>query len=1121
MRFPLTVVLVVMYCGSVAQFQKFSHELFFNRYTTDDGLSHASCNTILRDSKGFVWFGTDDGLNRYDGHQFKVYKRKPDDSTSLIGNTVNVLWEDSLSRLWIGTSEGLSVYDRHLEKFRSYFLGTETFYPCIDLAPDPRRDRIWIAGGTLGLMYFDGKKDQPFVLSNAATSALNVLQVELVGDQLFIGTLTQGLYVLDLHTSRCEPVVIAEKKSVNPAIRAIAFEDGNLWIGTEGGGLKKLDVEKRNIMSFTKESGHISDNKVWSLAADSEKLWIGTDGGGLTVLNKATLKSNFFKHSYYNARSISSNTVRSVSIDPTGDLWFGTFNGGVSYLPSFAIKFHTFRKEPDTPFSLPHNAILCFYEQTDGTLLIGTDGGGLAYMKDGKFFKYNFPDGVKPPSVVLSIKETSEGDIFLGTYQEGLYKIGRNKAVKRFQFSPDDVSSISSNIVWDIEEDDDGMVWLATEVGLNRLYPWDTKFTNYRNAAPEEPKNIFTSEFSQTLLLDSAKTLWVGFFGELRSVYVPTGKVTRYIAGTNPKLHVPNKQILCLTLDAKDRNVIWFSSFGAGLIRLNTITRALTYFTEENGLPNNLISAIQTDRKGNVWLTCNKGLVRFNPAEKSFYVFEKSFGINIAPFKDNASAISSSGYVLFGGTNGFAAFWPGDVNFQKRSLDVVFTGFTLFNEDVPIDNTLLQKSITETTALRIPYDQTRLMSFEFSVPNFLAPSMVQYQYSLEGFEDQWHVLNQANISFTNLLPGDYTLKVKAGFPSGIWGEEKKLGIHVIPPWWMAWYSRVGLLVLVAGFAYSFFAYRTYSLNKRKVELESIVAKQNQEIRNKNRELADQNEKLSSHNLELLESRETIGSQNKMLSQAQEQLKEINQSLEQLVHQRTEKLNDTIHQLNKTIRELDAFLYSASHDLVSPLKSILGLVNLAKRENIDPNIEYYFDHIEISVKKLEAIIHMLMQHSFNTKAELKYELVDLKTIIDETLLEVKFLPDADKISFQCDFQQVRVKTDIHRLKIILSNLFSNAVKYHDSSKPSNVVDLRYSNGGSNWTLEIHDNGIGIEKARIPKVFDLFYRATESAKGSGLGLYIVKDTMERLGGRIDVDSEIGRWTKFTISMPVEPS
>jgi signal transduction histidine kinase/ligand-binding sensor domain-containing protein len=1121
MKYPILLILFLCHGLAFGQFQKFSSDLFFNRYSTDDGLSQASVNAILKDSKGFTWFGTDDGLNRFDGNQFRIYKKKPGDSTSIAGNTVETLWEDNRGRIWVGTSEGLCIYNQHTEKFISYPMNGLDFYASLDIKEDTVRKRVWMATGATGLSYFDLKSDSMIRYFHPDINDLNVVKIEIAGDSLFIGTLEKGLFVLDLNSNAVKEIILYGANALTKSsIRALLKDGDDLWIGTEGDGLKKYDASLKKIINYNTDNGKLTDDKVWSIARDGNFIWIGTDGGGINVLDTRNDSIRFYQHSYYDLRSISSNTIRCITRDNIGDLWFGTFNGGISFLPAFNIKFHSFRNEPENPYSLPHNAVLSFCERMDGTVLIGTDGGGLVYLKNGKYGTYKFPQGAKAPKVILSIIETSNGDVFLGTYQEGLYKIHANGKVSKYIHNPLKSSSLSSNIVWDMVEDDEGNIWLATEVGLNRLAAFENEFTNYQSVSEYDPPGLFTSDFTQSLVLDNAKTLWIGYFGNLTGCYLPTGRITTYKSGTGPR-DIPNKQVLALHLDRRDKNVLWFSSFGAGLVRFHTMEKQFSIKSEENGLPANQVFAIQTDDKGKVWLTTDRGIVRHDPADSSFYVFEKSFGINTTPFKDNSGGRTNSGYIMFGGTNGFTAFLPNEVNFQRKTLDVVFTGFRLFNEEVAIDNNILEKSITETSTLEVPYERAKFMNLEFSVPNFLSPSMVQYQYMLEGFEDRWHTVENKNISFTNLLPGDYTLRVKAGFPSGIWGQEKILSIRVIPPWWMTWYSRVGFVILILAMGYGFYLYRTYRLNNRKAELERIVAEQYQEIHEKNEELARRNEALSAHNEELLANRETISLTNKMLFDAQVQLKEVNLSLEKLVQQRTEKLNETISQLNKTIKELDAFLYSASHDLVSPLKSILGLVNLAKLENKNKQINSYLNHIEISVSKLEAIIQMLMQHSFNTKTELKLEAVNLPKLIEETIHELKFLPEAERIKFRCGFKDAQILSDSHRLKIILSNLLGNAVKYHDTDKQDNIVELEFRNTGAAWSLDITDNGIGIERERLGRVFELFYRATESAKGSGLGLYIVKDTIDRLGGRISVESEIGKWTKFTLSFPLNNS
>jgi signal transduction histidine kinase/ligand-binding sensor domain-containing protein len=1122
MNYFLTLVLTLSSCYCSAQFQRFSDDIFFKKFSTQHGLSHASVNAVLRDSKGFIWLGTDEGLNRFDGKIFRVFRNQPNDSTSLVGNAIHSLWEDPSDRIWVGTMEGLNRFDRHLERFTSLPIAGVESYACYDFRYVKANNRLWMANGIHGLNFVDISKDKVQRFPHPALENTTVIRIEVVGTSIYIGTLENGLLKLDTEKGTITPITLGDhrsKTSNSPyAIRALRAEDNTtLWIGTEGGGLKKLNTLSGEIITYSKAKGQLLNDKVWAIEPEGHRTWVGTDGGGVSVLNTKTLKSHHYQHSDFNARTISSNTIRTILKDNRGDIWFGTLNGGVNYLPDFSIKFHIFKKDPDNAFSLSHNAVLSFFERGDGTLLVGTDGGGLQYMKDGKFFPYKFPPGVEKPDVILSILELENGGVLLGTYQQGLYYISSDRRVKQLRSDPNDTTTLTSDIIWDMEEDYAGNVWLATEAGINRIDPYSWKITNYRNHGSTEIPEVFTREFSQTIMMDSSYTLWAGQVGNIRSFDLTTGEVANYSSDTTKHHEIPNKQILSLKMDARNKEVAWCSAFGEGLVRVDLKRKRFDLINNDDGLPNTQILAVQSDHQGMVWMSTPDGVVRYDPYQKTFFVFEQDFGINISPFAENAGGITTSGYILFGGTNGFTAFWPRDIQFEKSNLNVTFTGFQLFNTEVPIDNTILKKSITETKLIRLEADQARFMTFEFSAPQFLAPSTIQYQYMLKGFEDQWSVINDKQITFTNLLPGNYKLRVKAGFASAFTGRETILEIIVVPPWWTTPAAKVCFVIFLAGVAYGFYRYRIYRLNKRKKELERIVSKQNQEIIAKNGALASQNEKLSTHNEQLLKHRSTISLQNHMLFEAQEQLKEINHSLESQVQQRTEKLNETITQLNKTIKELDAFLYSASHDLASPLKSILGLVNLAKLEKPDAITHSYLDHIEKSVRKLEGVIQTLMQHSFNTKAEAQVQKIHLKVLTLETIDELRFTDDAKQIKFQYELDDANVVADPTRLKIILSNLISNAIKYRDPAKKKNNVNVSFKRNAQTWMLEILDNGIGIEKTRVERVFEMFYRATESAKGSGLGLYIVKDTVERLGGKIEAQSELGKWTRFTVTFP----
>lgn len=1115
--FFLSGVFTSFFCS--AQFQSFSNQLYFKQFNTDDGLSQASVNCILKDSRGFMWFGTEDGLNRFDGSRFKIFRNQADDSTSLRGNTILSIVEDKQGNIWVGTSEGLNRFDRHSEQFRYFPLRGAEYYSCFDLELDEKDQTLWIAAGPAGVCYLNMPTGDIHRLEHQQPDGMHALRIAMAPHRLYVGTMENGLLAFDLarlNTGNYKALIVnLNLDPITFALRSLLADGDILWAGLERGGLLKINTRSGKTKVFSSKKHALADDKVWSLALDKKNhLWIGTDGGGLAVLDPVTETFNIYQHSDYNHRTISGNTIRSILIDGD-DAWFGTFNGGISYHPGFAINFLSFKKDPERLHSLQHNAVLSFCEMNDGSIWIGTDGGGLNFLKDGAFSRYKFPAEVEDPKVILSLHRSARtGDTWVGSYQNGLFLIKADKKVIQFKYHPEDAGSIPSDIIWDIAEDEDGNIWLATETGIARFKLENGEFTSYRNLSPVDNPVIFTDQFIQTLLIDSNQNLWGGFYGYLLSYDIKSGTTREF-------REVPNKPILSLHQDRTDSNIIWFAAHGGALVRFDTKTSIAKSITEKEGLPNNLIFAVESDHSGRLWLTTNKGLVRFDQTQNNFYVFNENFGVDTGPFKDNSSYMTSDGHLLFGGTNGFTSFVPAEINFLKNQLNVTYTNFQLSNREVPIDNKILRRSIMETSHIELPYNEARFVTFEFSALQFLAPDLIQYQYKLEGFADSWNQVDASRkVTFTNLQPGDYKLRIRAGYASQFWGEESLLEIKVVPAWWMTTYAYSAAFLLIAGLAFGYYRYRVFSFKRHKLELEKIVAEQYSEITHKNEELALQNIELSNHNEALLSHRQTISLQNLRLNEAQMQLRAINHSLENSVQQRTEKLHETIAQLNKTIKELDAFLYSASHDLTAPLKSILGLVTLAKREVEDNStLNVYYHHIETSVYKLEGVIYTFMQQSFNSKAEVQPENVDLKLLVRDCVDELQFMHELQNIDFQLELDNAVVLADKQRMKIVLSNLISNAVKYHDPRKPAKLITINFKKDLASWFVRVRDNGIGIHDARLSRVFDMFYRATESAKGSGLGLYIVKEAVERMNGKIEVSSTYGLWTEFTVTFPID--
>jgi len=1093
---------------TITQGQETPRQRFFKRITPDMGLSQPMVNGICRDTRGFIWFATEDGLNRYDGNEFRVFRHTPGDTTSLSHNLVEFIQEDSLENLWVGTADGLNYYNRATERFTTYQSPRLPGTIYLDATTDKKRKRLWLAAGVGGLRYlpFGGKTIETFDQQDLA--GITIMSIEQSGDSLFLGTLGKGLRILNLQTNAVTS--IGDTTSV---IRGLHATARIIWFGTGTKGLGRLDRNTLEIQYYSRNNGMLSNNDIWSVAEDAaHNLWIGTDGGGLNILSPGETKARIFRHSEFDERTISANTIRCVYIDAMNHVWLGTYNGGVSYYGISPILFELYKKEFATNNTLQNNSVTALAEGPDNTLWIGTDGGGLHYMKDGIIHPFGWPSQYKEINVITALFADSTG-LWIGTFMNGLLHRDPQGRWNQYLNIPGKRESLSDNIVWVITKDAQGYLWIGTDLGVNRFNAGTRTFNNVNNPLPQNTGNLFQNIQVQALCAGKNSTLWVGYYNILTAWKTSTDSIAEI------RSNLPGIRNLRVKALLEDGPIVWIGTYGNGLGRYDTRTNTLSIIDEPDGLPNNVVLSIEKENNGNLWLATNKGLVHFNVHDTLFTTFDASYGVQGTIFNRGSSLQLHDGSFVFGGTKGFNIFQAGDFHHDLNNLRVAFTDFLVANRSIKPGTMLLPESITTVKDLDLPYDESRIISFAFSALSFLAPERIVYSYKLAGFDSTWLQLGKTHtITFTNLSPGDYKLYVRASYNGRTWGRATMVHISIQTPWWDTALFRTAMVLGIIGLTYAFYQYRLNRLQARKKELEQLVQEQSREIQEQNKNLASQNEELTQQNEEVMAQKEMISAQNTLLYDTKQELQKINESLEQQVLQRTVTLNDTITQLNKTIKELDAFVYSASHDLVAPLKSVLGLVDLARRENPGDGIMLYLNHIELSIRKLENVILNMIQYSRNTRLEVTHEEIDMQTLLEECVSDVQFMPGASDVKIHTNIDPDHIiNSDSSRIKIICGNLISNAIKYRDVRKDACLVNIRFEKGRTSWRLEIADNGIGIDKKYLSRVFEMFFRATDRAQGSGLGLYIVAETVNRLYGEIHADSQLGEWTKFVVNIP----
>lgn len=1115
--FLVYILGTVTYTQSLAQ--TWEPELYFRNISTDDGLSNPTVNCFLEDARGYIWIGTVDGLNRYDGNEFKVFRPNPTDSNSIPSYRINTLYEDSDHNLWIGTSEGLCRYNYKLEEFVNY-KGDEDFAQIYDIAHDKKNNWIWFVSSLGNLNYLDVETGIITSFAKDIMTKALAYRLIIIDGFLYIGTSKNGLYKLNLET-----LTIAEFCNTNGGsfrlldnwTTALDYYDKNILIGTEK-GLVVYQIEDDKTTYYNSENSLLPSANVTSLAHDSDgNIYIGTDNG-LAILHYKSQMISAHRQEEGNLTALSSNLIRALLVDKNDDLWIGTIQRGINYMNIESRKMTVVRKDYENKNSLSDNSISCITSDDEGGIWIGTNQNGLNYYKNGKyqFFK---ADGLQNSLSNNKVTDLCVGDdkvVWIATYGGGLNAY-QNGKFTQYEMGDSDFSSIGSNKIRMMDIDRDGNLWLATLHGIESFDIEKETFTQY---IFDTGDGIITDRINvRSLLIDYQGNVFAGTNKGLY-IYDPiSGKSEYFHSDPNDSNALGNNIIIEIFEDSKKR--IWLGSLGGGLIHFDRKTKTFKSHTTLNGFPDNSVKSIEEDENGELWMGTNKGIVKFSPSTEQIVTFGKSYGLQNNVFNINASFKCDDGRMLFGGIQGFNVFWPENLELENSKLDVIITDLKLFDKSVPVNsqNNILTKNISLTDSISLLYQQAKYFSINLSALQFSNPDQVQYKYMLEGFDKDWSFIgNDHRLSFRNLEPGNYVLKLMAS-ENGIWDNKiKEIQIEIEPPIYMQTWFNVTLALILVLLLVAFYFYKLRAHKIRQIILKRLVEKKSNEISDQNEELLSVNEELLYKNDKIGGQKEFIASQNKELNTIHGELKLVNQNLEKRVESRTKELKETNLKLNKTVNELDRFVYSASHDLSAPLKSILGVVNIAKMENDHSKQKNYWNYIEECIGKEEKVIRGLIQYSRNSRQKIDPKPLKLFELINQTIEELRYMPGSDRVKIINHVDEnVVITMDEQRMTMILNNLLSNGIKYSNIYNDEAFVKVKIDEKIDSWSLNISDNGQGVPDDHHDKIFEMFHRATVTSDGSGLGLFIVKEAVERLGGQILLTSTFGVGSEFEMHFP----
>ncbi|MDB5013355.1 MAG: hybrid sensor histidine kinase/response regulator, partial [Daejeonella sp.] len=782
----------------------------------ENGLSNNTVFCSLQDTKGFMWFGTKDGLNRFDGYTFKTFQNDPDNPTSIGDNFISrSIYEDPKGTLWIGTQKGLYRYNPELESFTLLIASKGEIR---DIEMDVNGDIWYIAGLSLFKYDFDTKVSIRYNPKNIeeATSICST-----TNGILWFSSPKGFLYSYDPKISafKSHDVFAKSPSSASNWIEKL-YADGNerIFIATSNQGAKIFDIKSstyKDVLTYNKDKTEIFARDFVKESPD--KYWIATESGVFIYdINTGTVIN--LRKSYNDPYSISDNAIYTLTRDKEGGIWAGTFFGGVNYYPK---PYNSFQKYfPDYgPKSLSGNAVREICEDKKGNIWVGTEDAGLNKLnrKTGQF-EHFFPLGTKSSISYTNVHGllALDKELWIGTFEHGLdvMDLASEKIVRHYGAQAG-VHAFKSNFIVTFHKTRKGEILIGTRVGL---YSFNAKANNF-NLIPFAPHDGFI----HTILEDHTGTIWVGTIGQGLFYYNKEKTIQgNFQFNPNNKNGISSNVINGVFEDSKKN--LWLATEGGGLCVLDSTRTKFKKYNTKNGFPSNTVFKVLEDNKGDFWITTTKGLVFLETNTNFVKVYTRANGLLSDQFNYNSAYKDSKGVLYFGCVKGLVAINPTQFITSTYKPPVYFTGFQIYNTEATIDGNAspLHKSISFTDTIKLKYNQSTF-SIDFSALSFTSPEMIQYAFKMEGLEKDWtHIKTNRKAYFTELSPGTYTFKVKSANSSGIWNQsERKLLIHISPPFWFstpAYLAYILLTVSIIYFLLTNYHQRTQVRNKRKLDL---------------------------------------------------------------------------------------------------------------------------------------------------------------------------------------------------------------------------------------------------------------------------------------------------------------
>lgn len=1007
-------------------------QFHFRHYNIENGVSSNNISTLFQDQKGYIWIGTENGLNRFDGNQFTLYQKNNPLYSNFHANSINTICETTDKELWLGTDNGVFIYNQVKDTFTPFVKQTSdktSITSWITHIIQDKAGNIWIATHKQGIFLFNTQTDKltQFEIpqnDNIVTRILNDEQ-----NNIWLSGPYQ-LCKLNKVNNTFETYAIEEKTESIYSMALWEDSSNHIWIGTWDKGLWKLDPRTKQVEKYlTGEKGkgilHIHSILEYS----PELLLIGSDDG-LTIFNPVTQESFLYDNYRDNEKSLSDKFIYPILKDREGGVWIGTYYNGINYLPPYCGQFNGYSESSDIPY-FNSRIISRFCEGENGNIWIASDDSGLSCFNPStmQFLDFNGREELNKHN--LHALCMVDKDLWIGTYGDGIQILNTQTGVIKSYSTSD---GLDENSIYSIFKDSQGQIWTGS---MNGICQYDA------------PKQRFTPiKYLEALVIEIAEdakgNLWIATQGKGLFRYSPQKNKEWKKYGLEKAFNSLTVNHLCINKD----NEIWAAT-SEGLYLYNPLKDIFTY--QPLRLPNECINAI-LEGEDCLWLTTAKGLVKYTPATQETQIFTKSDGLQSEAFIMASALKTRNGEFYIGSINGFNTFYPHQLKLNTQKPNIVLTSLEIFNQkiDTQKDGTL-PEAIDHLKEIHLSY-KDNVITLNYAALSYCTPQKNQYAYMLEGFDKGWnYVGSQHSTTYTNLPAGTYTFRVKASNNDNIWNEEgTSIRIIVHPPFYLSLPFKIGyvlLFLLALGLLLRYVIRRSEKKHAKAID-------------------------------------------------------ELNSKKEIEIHEA--KIN---------------FFTMIAHEIRTPVSLIIGpLEKIMQSTHIPTNERQELEIIDRNSQRLLYLVNQLLDFRKVEQKEIRMKFTSQS--IKELMQAVceRFSPTLQQngVSFSVTYPNEHFHADVDKeaLTKVLSNLLTNANKYTQS-----MIEVRFQEHPERQTfsIEVKDNGKGMNEEELKKIFKPFYQASENKPGTGIGLSIVKGIVEAHHGQVNVTSQPGKGSSFIITLP----